>query len=93
MLMKTYVDQIARENKKLEDGLNEDLANGGTLMTDSYDTIEDIRRGITRRNPTLSTMVTIRNNEGKVCNTKQVSKLFKKTKTQIKKKKTIVKSE
>ncbi len=91
MLMKTYVDQIARENKKL-------MALEDTMSTDRQQTFETIGHienigskknsiSISRRLTTInnSTIVTIRNNEGKVCNTNGP---LKKSKTTIKRGKT-----
>jgi len=69
MLMKTYVDQIAREKKKME------LAEGGKgepgdmFLGDTQANKENhgLKKLNTRGSSIASRMLTIRNNEGKVC--------------------------
>ena len=81
MLMKTYVDQIAREKLKIEEQEEEkrQMADqNGLLLDQNNDNKENFKKSYTRKSTiNSSTMVTIRNNEGKVCKTKEVSKKSK----------------
>ena len=87
MLMKTYVDQIAREQKKIDalkngedyefsgdETLNSHREKQHTKLQHKKTLSNTARRLQTLSNNSLNTMVTIRNNEGKACTTKQVTK-------------------
>jgi hypothetical protein len=69
MLMKTYVDQIAREKQKLELVEGGKGESGDMFLNDSQGNKENhgFKKLNTRGSSIASKMLTIRNNEGKVC--------------------------
>ncbi len=76
MLMKTYVDQIAREKQKIQAadsvGIKDGDVSGDTTLDSSLGNKENhgLKKMNTRGSSMASKMLTIRNNEGKVCATK-----------------------
>ncbi len=72
MLMKTYVDQIAREKVKIERAREqEELVTEEASLDGNKE--NHFKKSNTRRGSSaISSMVTIRNNEGKVCKSKTV---------------------
>lgn len=73
MLMKTYVDQIAREKVKIQQangGVEGGDTSGDTTLNESNGNKENqpgYKKINTRGSSIASKMLTIRNNEGKVC--------------------------